>query len=377
MENKHGKRPGPSRRRERDIRIVQENQGEREDRGETDGMEKCDGLDDSGGLEEGAAIPPSWLEQGEAFRHRLVRMARHWHKWARRQDISCYRLYDRDISNIPLAIDWYEGRLHVAEFAKTTGRPRPSQSRWIEFMIATAADALDVPMTSVFVKRRERMPGRQQYSRQDSVGQCFNVQESGLTFRVNLSDYLDTGLFLDHRQTRGMIREQSQGKRFLNLFGYTGAFSVYAAAGGAESTTTVDLSNTYLDWARENMRLNGLGGAVHEFVRDDATAYLHFRAKRHGEPFDLAVVDPPTFSRSKRTPIAWDVQRDHLELLELLMRQMTHLGRVYFSTNLRGFRLHDSVASLATVREITRQTVPPDFRNNPSHRCWLLTRSAR
>lgn len=343
MENKHGESSGESPRDRRD---------------------------------EATSVPPSWREQGEAFHHRLVRMARHWHKWARRQGISCYRLYDRDISNIPLAIDWYEGRLHIAEFAKAAEKARPSQSQWIEFMIATAAEALDVPMESVFVKRRERMPTRHQYARQAEQGRLFTVQEAGLKFRINLSDYLDTGLFLDHRQTRAMVREHSKGKRFLNLFAYTGAFSVYAAAGGAASTTTVDLSNTYLDWARENMRLNGLGGPGDQFVRDDATAYLHFRSLRHEEPFDVAVVDPPTYSRSKKTAIAWDVQRDHLELLELLMRQMTHQGRVYFSTNLRGFRLHESVASLATIREITRQTVPPDFRNNPSHRCWLLTKSA-
>src|SRR5439155_26580314 len=175
------------------------------------------------------------------------------------------------------------------------------------------------PPSGVFFKRRQRQRGKSQYERRDEAGRLFEVAEGGHRFLVNLSDYLDTGLFLDHRQTRAMVEAAAEGKQFLNLFGYTGAFTVYAAAGGAMTTTTVDLSQTYLDWARRNLQLNGLAGEQHRFVRDDAVAFLRHRARRREPPFDLAVVDPPTFSNSKRLADVWDVQRHHAELLNLLL----------------------------------------------------------
>ena len=309
------------------------------------------------------------------FRNRLDRMARHWHRWARRQGIRCYRLYDRDIPEVPLAIDWYEGRLHIAEYVRAHGRGEAAQREWLETMIQTAADTLQVRREWTFVKQRRRQLGGEQYARQANRGAWLEVQEAGLRFRVNLSDYLDTGLFLDHRLTRGMVRDVAGGQRFLNLFGYTGAFTVYAAAGQAASTTTVDLSNTYLDWARENLRINRLARPADRFVRDDALSFLRFRARRKEPPFDLAVVDPPTYSKSKKTPVVWDVQRDHVELLNLLLGQMTLNGRIYFSNNLRTFRLHTSEIHGAHIVEISRQTVPPDFRNKRIHRCWLLTKA--
>jgi 23S rRNA G2069 N7-methylase RlmK/C1962 C5-methylase RlmI len=190
---------------------------------------------------------------------------------------------------------------------------------------------------------------------------------------VNLSDYLDTGLFLDHRQTRAMVQAEAKGKRFLNLFGYTGSFTVYAAGGGAASTTTVDRSNTYLDWARENLRLNGFESGPHRFVRSDSIEFLDACARLPGVQFDLAVVDPPTFSNSKDEE-DWDVQRHHAELLTRLLELTSTGGRIYFSTNYRRFKLDEEALVAASIREISKQTVPPDFRNKRIHRCWTLTK---
>jgi 23S rRNA G2069 N7-methylase RlmK/C1962 C5-methylase RlmI len=200
------------------------------------------------------------------------------------------------------------------------------------------------------------------------------VRENGLKFLVNLSDYLDTGLFLDHRVTRSLVRSEAAGKRFLNLFAYTGAFTVYAAAGGAASTTTVDLSNTYLRWAKQNLRLNGFTGQAHRLARDDARKFLEYHPP--GPAYDLAVVDPPTFSRSKKLDRDWDIQRDHAELLNRLLRLMTPGGAIYFSTNFRTFKLAADELRRAETREITRQTIPPDFRESRIHRCWRIVKAS-
>ncbi len=318
-------------------------------------------------------IPPRWRDQAAMFRNRLDRMGKHWRKWARRQGITCFRLYDRDIPDVPLCIDWYEGQLHVAEFVRPHDRSEAEHRVWLDFIVRTAAEALGVdPDSQTYLKRRERQRGKSQYERQDDAGQLQEVHEGGHKFLVNLSDYLDTGLFLDHRQTRAMVQAEAAGKRFLNLFAYTGSFTVYAAAGGAASTTTVDLSNTYLDWAAKNLRRNGFSGPEHQFVRDDAVAFLRHRAARREPPYDLAVVDPPTFSNSKRLTDVWDVQQQHAELLNLLLAHISPGGKIYFSTNLRRFKLDEESLRHVTVREITSQTIPPDFRNKRIHRCWIL-----
>ncbi len=200
------------------------------------------------------------------------------------------------------------------------------------------------------------------------------VHEGGLNFKVNLSDYIDTGLFLDHRLTRGMVRDAAEGKRVLNLFAYTGSFSVYALAGGAEHVTTVDLSPTYLDWAEENLRLNKLDKARARFVQRDSREFL---APLPREPlYDLAVVDPPTFSNTNRGPGDWDVQQHAAGLLNELSARMTPGGVIYFSTNSRRFKLDEPALSKLTVREISRQTVPEDFRNKRIHRCWRMVVNA-
>ncbi|MBN2296221.1 MAG: class I SAM-dependent methyltransferase, partial [Pirellulales bacterium] len=233
-----------------------------------------------------------------------------------------------------------------------------------------AGKVLDVPAENIFIKTRRRQRGTSQHERYASDGRVFVVNEGELRFEVNLSDYVDTGLFLDHRITRGKVRNEAQGKRFLNLFGYTGTFSVYAAAGGAASTTTVDLSKTYLAWARRNMVLNGFDGPAHRFSRDDAMDFLITHERQPS--YDLAVVDPPTFSNSKKTEEFWEVQRDHVVLLNRLFELMSPDGIVYFSTNFRRFKLAEDALKAKSIREITRQTVPDDFRNRRIHRSWRI-----
>ena len=320
-----------------------------------------------------AAANPKWIEQVEIFGNRLGKMTRHWSKWARRQGITCFRLYDRDIPEIPLVIDWYEGRLHIAEYDRPHDRTPEEHERWLRLMVESAGSLLEVEAKHVYFKQRRRQRGKSQYAKHARTEEFFDVGEGGSRFRVNLADYLDTGLFLDHRITRSEIEGAAEGKRFLNLFGYTGAFTVYAAAGGASSTTTVDLSNVYLDWAERNLRLNRLASGRHEFVRADTFDFLRAHANQRLPGFDLAVVDPPTFSNSKSTDRPFDIQRDHAELLDLLLHTMNPAGVVYFSTNCRKFRFaEDDVAGVA-IREITSRTVPPDFRRKRPHRCWKLT----
>lgn len=309
-------------------------------------------------------------DQAALFGRRLSARARHLRRWPTKRGITCYRLYDRDVPEIPLVVDLYEDCLHLAEYDRPHDRGPAEHADWLDLMARTAGEVLGVPRGNVFMKRRERQLGLAQYERFAEQGRTCVVQEGGLKFRVNLSDYLDTGLFLDHRQTRAMVREAAAGKRFLNLFGYTGSFTVYAAAGGASATTTVDLSNTYLQWAQDNLDLNELAGKNHRFVRDDALSFL--KIHRPGAAYDLAVVDPPTFSNSKKTERVWDVQRDYIELLTRLAELMSPGGVIYFSTNFRRFKLDESALPQFSIREISRQTVPEDFRNRRIHRCWRL-----
>ena len=312
-------------------------------------------------------------EQAEIFHARLAKRVRHLRRWPK-QGITCYRLYDRDVPEVPLVVDRYEDCLHVAEFARPTEHTPAEHADWLDLMLRTAAEATELPAENVFVKRRERQSGAAQYERLDAPQRTITVHEGGLLFEVNLSNYLDTGLFLDHRITRGMVREAAAGKRLLNLFAYTGSFSAYAAAGGAAETVTVDLSNTYLDWARRNMALNGFTGPEHEFIRDDA---MHFLESRRGRAsFDLAVVNAPTFSNSKSLDDYWDIQRNHAPLLGRLAELMSSGGTIFFSTNFRRFKLADAELAGLTIREISRQTVPPDFRNRRIHRCWRMVKLA-
>lgn len=310
------------------------------------------------------------------FRRRLAKRARHLGRWARRQGIEAYRLYDRDIPEIPLVIDRYGDHLHVAEYERPHDRTAIEHDVWLDRMVEAAAVELGVLTDRVFLKTRRRQRAGGQYEKVDDRQAAFTVAEGDLRFEVNLSDYLDTGLFLDHRPTRTLVRGEATGRRVLNLFCYTGSFSVVAAAGQAVSTTSLDLSNTYLDWTRRNLTANGFTDRRHhELVRDDARAFLEHRLRRGEAPFSLVVVDPPTYSRSAKTVADWDVQRDHASLLELVADNLVADGVIYFSTNFRRFKLDEErLAQRYALREITRQTIPEDFRNARIHRAWRLVK---
>ncbi|MGA0038924.1 MAG: bifunctional 23S rRNA (guanine(2069)-N(7))-methyltransferase RlmK/23S rRNA (guanine(2445)-N(2))-methyltransferase RlmL [Pirellulales bacterium] len=307
------------------------------------------------------------------FRRRLAKRFRHLSKWARRQGIEAFRLYDRDIPEIPLAIDWYAGWLHAAEYDRPHERTEIEHDVWLAQIMDAASAELGVPPAQAFLKMRRRQRHGGQYEKFDERGTTLNVREGDITFEVNLSDYLDTGLFLDHRTTRKLVADEARGRRFLNLFCYTGSFTVAAAAAGASETVSVDLSNTYLDWTRRNLHLNRCDNHTrHRLARSEARRFL---ADWRGPQFELAVVDPPTFSRSAKSPLPWDVQEDHAALLGELAERMVPGGVVYFSNNSRRFRLHDDLlASHYTIREITKRTVPEDFRNQRIHHCWRLVR---
>jgi 23S rRNA G2069 N7-methylase RlmK/C1962 C5-methylase RlmI len=304
--------------------------------------------------------------QANLFARRLHKRARHLRRWPTRRGITCYRIYERDIPEIPLVIDRYEDSLHITEYERPHERTEKHHQRWLGLMSRTASRVLGVAESETFLKSRVD-PGKQ-YEKVAMTNARRIVSEGGLKFLVNLSDYVDTGLFLDHRKTRDMVRREVNGKSFLNLFAYTGSFSVYAGSGGAVSTTTVDWSNTYLDWARENMMLNGYFGSEHEFVRSDATEFLHKCPLR----FDVAVVDPPTHS-NRSDAADWLVQSGHAGLLGLLATRLNPAAVVYFSTNFRRFRLEETILSRRyDIREISSQTLPEDFRNQRIHRCWRM-----
>jgi 23S rRNA (guanine2445-N2)-methyltransferase / 23S rRNA (guanine2069-N7)-methyltransferase len=319
-----------------------------------------------GGLQESAT------RQAEEFANRLQNRARHFRRWPTKRGITCFRLYERDVPDVPLVVDRYEDALHIAEFARPHDRSPAQHADWLDLMARTASKVLEVPRERVFLKFRDRQRGDDQYTRVNDRGARFVVHEGGLKFVVNLSDYVDTGLFLDHRNTRQMVRERSAGKQVLNLFSYTGSFTVYAAAGGALTTTTVDKSSTYTDWTRENLELNGFTGPAHNIVRSDIKTFLE--GLRPAEKWDLAVVDPPTFSNTKGLEVDWDVQRDHAAFLQHLAAHIVPGGSVFFSTNFRRFKLDEAALGDYTVRDITRQTIPEDFRNERIHKCWVLMR---
>lgn len=311
-------------------------------------------------------------EQAELFGSRLKKRARHFRRWPTRQGITCFRIYERDIPEIPLIVDRYEDHLHITEYERPHERDAAQHADWLDLMQQTASDTLGVKRGQVFFKSRQRQRGIKQHEQVADRRHELTVHEGSLKFIVNLSDYIDTGLFLDHRITRQMVREAAPDTRFLNLFGYTGSFSVYAASGGARHTTTVDLSRSNLDWAARNMSLNEFRGGQHLFIRNDARQFLDELPP--GETYDLAVVDPPTFSNSKRSSDDWDVQRDHAALLNAVLQHMNPQGLVFFSNNFRRFKLDADRIASSQIHEISKQTVPEDFRNRRIHRCWRIVK---
>ncbi|MBD8592289.1 bifunctional 23S rRNA (guanine(2069)-N(7))-methyltransferase RlmK/23S rRNA (guanine(2445)-N(2))-methyltransferase RlmL [Pseudomonas sp. CFBP 8758] len=307
-------------------------------------------------------------EGGQMFANRLQKNLKTLGKWARREGIDCYRVYDADMPEYAMAIDLYHDWVHVQEYAAPKSIDPEKASARLYDALAAIPQALNIDKSRVIIKRRERQSGTRQYERQSAQGQFTQVQEGGVQLLVNLTDYLDTGLFLDHRPMRLRIQKEAAGKRFLNLFCYTATASVHAAKGGARSTTSVDLSKTYLDWARRNLSLNGFSDK-NRLEQGDVMAWL--QANR--DEYDMIFIDPPTFSNSKRMEGVFDVQRDHVELLDLAVARLAPGGVVYFSNNFRKFQLDANLAERYAVEDITAQTVDQDFaRNGKIHRAWKI-----
>ena len=321
----------------------------------------------------------------EQFAHRLRKVAKERAKWARRAGVSCYRLYDADLQDFALALDWYEGAggfegarfLRVAEYAPPASVDAARAARRMRDALVIAPAVLGVDPGCVLAKTRRRDKGGSQYRDAKGHPRPAVVTESGYLFEIDLEGYLDTGLFLDHRLTRELVGSMAKDAQFLNLFAYTGTATVHAAGGGAAGTTTVDLSNTYLDWAERNMELNGLAGPDHEFIRADVMRFITDE-RRSPRRYDLIFVDPPTFSNSKSMGMrTWDVQRDHVELLIGVSRLLTPEGRAVFSCNLRSFAPDTEKLERYGVRltDITEKTIPEDFKRNPKiHKCYLVER---
>lgn len=312
-------------------------------------------------------------QPAEMFANRVAKNFRHAAKWARKQGIECFRVYDRDIPEIPLALDVYGDHAHLQEYSPPPLN-LPGQRAWIAAMHQAAAAALGIPVQRVVLKQRHGQRPDAQYRRVGGSGGDFVIREGGHVFIVNLTEYLDTGLFPDHRQTRALVGARAPGKRFLNLFCYTASFSVYAAA--ARFSVSVDLSKTYLDWARRNFELNRMDPARHRLVQADARRFLEDEAAS-GRRYDLIVLDPPSFSNSKRMQGVLDLQRDHVELIRGCIALLDPGGELFFSTNLRSFRLDQAALAGLNLHDISSQTVPPDFRNKKIHRCWRIAPQAR
>ena len=338
-----------------------------------------------------AAKAPAWARQapraadageadpgGRMFADRLRKNLRHLGRWARRADVDAYRLYDADLPEFAFAVDRYacaDGLVaRVQEYAPPASvDPQRAAARRAAALDAVA-EVLEIDPAAISYRLRAPQRGDAQYEREAAPARYHEVREGGCRLLVDFDAHLDTGLFLDHRPMRLRLQREASGARFLNLFCYTGAATVHAACGGAETTTSVDLSATYLDWARRNLELNGFGSDANRLVRDDVLAWLAGAAQQ-GERFDLVFVDPPTYSNSKRLDGDFDVQRDHAALLRDAAALLAPGGVLYFSTNFRRFRLDASGLGGLAVEEISRQTVDEDFRRNPRiHRCWRVVR---
>jgi 23S rRNA (cytosine1962-C5)-methyltransferase len=307
-----------------------------------------------------------------AFRNRLTKVYRHLSKLAGRQGVSCFRIYDHDLPEAPFLIEKYEDKLYVSEYQRRFDMTEEGHAAWLSECKTIMSQITGVVPEAIFIKLRKRKESRMdQYQKLNESGQEFTVQEGGLKFIVNLTDYLDTGLFLDHRTTRAMVREWSNNIRVLNLFCYTGSFSVYAAAGGASEVVSVDLSNTYLKWAERNMKRNFDETETTSFLQADVLQYL---PTVPDERFDLVILDPPTFSNSKRMQDFFDVQQHHVLLINDCLRLLTTNGLLVFSTNYTKFQLDVPNIRAREIKDITKATTPFDFAGKLQRQCFKLTK---
>ncbi len=306
------------------------------------------------------------------FANRLKKNLQRTERWLKKQNTNCYRIYDADLPEYNVAVDRYADYLVVHEYAAPKDVPEHKAKKRLQDVVLSLPQVTGIDANKIILKVREQQKGKNQYQKVSQRKETIEVFENGAKYIVNLYDYLDTGLFLDHRITRQVVQQKSAGKDVLNLFAYTGSVSVHAALGRAKSITTVDMSNTYIDWAKENFRLNGLKGA-YEFVQADCLTWL----KSHTSKYDLIFIDPPSFSNSKRMESTWDVQRDHINLISDALKCLNQGGEIIFSNNLRQFKLDESTLTKMglSIKNISKQTLPDDFQRNPKiHHCWSLVK---
>ena len=322
------------------------------------------------GAREAVAAGPAELTDGaRMFANRIRKNRKRLSAWLKREQVECYRLYDADMPEYAVAVDIYGGRVCVAEYQAPQGVDPQAAARRLEEVQAALPGALDLPAQSIVYKQRRRQRGTDQYQKQGSRGELFSVREGRARLLVNLQDYLDTGLFLDHRPLRRRLAAEAAGRDFLNLFCYTGSATVHAALGGAHSTTSVDLSNTYLDWLRKNLAHNGLDERDNTLVRANCLQWL----QQAGRNYDLVLLDPPSFSNSSAMAESFDIQRDHPDLVRATMAALRPGGQLYFSNNRRGFKLDPALGLEFQCEDISRSTLDPDFERNPKiHSCWSI-----
>ncbi len=307
-------------------------------------------------------------DKSSPFKNRIRKNYRHLRKWAQRTKTNAFRIYDRDIKEYPLAIDFYDGRFCVHYFTSNKDEEGPRKD--LHDAVIEALFALfNAGEELIYWRTRMKREKVEQYEKADDTGRFFTVLEYGVRFRVNLSDYLDTGLFLDHRETRQLVASMAQGKRVLNLFAYTCSFSVHAAVSGATMTKSVDMSNTYVEWGKENFRLNGITLTNNLIVREDC---LKFLEQESGPLYDLIIIDPPTISRSKKMEKLFDIQVDYPFLIERALRLLTQGGTLFFSTNSRTFDCDTTLFRDCSIVDISKKTIPIDFHNQKIHRCWKI-----
>ncbi len=309
-------------------------------------------------------------DQARMLANRVKKRFSHLHRRFSKARIEVFRVYDMDIPEIRAVVDWYAGHLVVGEYAR-----RQSVPQWLPLMGAAAAEALGVPAEKLHLKTRVAgARGGRRYERLGRTESRLVVRERDFSFSVNLEDFVDTGLFADHRETRRLIQEAAAGKDFLNLYGYTGTFTCYAARGGAAASVSVDRSESVLNWARENFALNGVSEDAHRLVQAEVFVFLK-RTRESGRRFDLAVVDPPSYSTTRSRDLSFDILEDHPRLLRAVAGVMQPGGVIWFSTNHQAFTPRFEGLPITGLAEITAATIPEDYasRRRPIHRCWRMT----
>lgn len=306
--------------------------------------------------------------QTSPLKNRVRKNYRHLRKWANRTSTNCFRIYDKDIKEYPLAIDFYDGRFCVHYFTGSRDVEEPRQDLYDEVM-RTIHSLFQASPELIFWRTRKKREKIEQYEKTNEIKEFFPVLEYGLKFKVNLTDYLDTGLFLDHRETRRLVASMAAGKRLLNLFAYTCSFSVHAAAAGALFTKSIDLSNTYTEWGKKNFLLNSLSLKNNSVIREDCLQFL----EKERDVYDLIVIDPPTISRSKKMDQMFDIQKDYPFLISKALKLLSQNGTLFFSTNSRDFDFDGSLFEGCRIIDISKKTIPIDFHNQKIHRSWQIS----